>query len=152
MTPSLVLSGLEHCPLMPVDSRELRQIMACLLGAGSALRPMPAVELVLVRDADMALCNSEHMGLPGPTNVLTFPPESSGPYEQADTGPEVQPSMPAGLVLSVDTLRREAFLYGEAPRTHLLRLLAHGLGHATGLDHGPEMDLFCDNLLSSLEK
>lgn len=173
-TPQLLLTGIEYCPYLPVDSRELRQIMACLLQAGKALHPMPAVELVLVRDADMALCNGEYMSLPGPTNVLSFPSESyeepekepgdepdrqtgksaqpsAQPPAQGKHGAKPQPSMPAGLILSVDTLNREAFLYKENPREHLLRLLAHGLGHAAGFDHSPEMDLFCDNILLSLQ-
>lgn len=148
-SPALLITGLEYGPHLPVDGRELRQIMACLLDAGSALRPMPAVELVLVRDKDMALCNSVHMGLPGPTNILSFPAEPVEPAEHTDPG---LPVMPAGLVLSVDTLLREAFLYKEDPRKHLLRLLAHGLGHAAGFDHGSEMDIFCTNILSSQEK
>ena len=98
-----------------------------------------ALELVLARDEDVAELNSLHMGCAGPTNVLSFPngPEESG--EVRDLG---------SLVLSVDAVRREALLYGQAPREHCLRLLAHGLAHLIGLDHGEEMDSLCRLMLA----
>jgi probable rRNA maturation factor len=44
------------------------------------------------------------------------------------------------LALSLPTLAREAFLYGQDPAEHMLRLLSHGLLHLAGFDHGPAMD------------
>lgn len=43
------------------------------------------------------------------------------------------------LVLSVDTLERECILYGQNPHKHAIHLLAHGLAHLLGYDHGEEM-------------
>lgn len=70
----------------------------------------------------------QHLGCHGPTNVLSFPGA---------------PGMAGALLLSLDTLERECLLYGQEPCEHLLRLLAHGMGHLAGLDHGPEMDALC---------
>jgi ssRNA-specific RNase YbeY (16S rRNA maturation enzyme) len=39
----------------------------------------------------------------------------------------------------VDTLEREAFLYGQEATAYCIRLLAHGLAHLAGRDHGPAM-------------
>ena len=51
--------------------------------------------------------------------------------------------LPGILLLSLDTLARECLLYGQEPAEHALRLLAHGMGHLAGLDHGPAMDRVC---------
>ena len=44
-------------------------------------------------------------------------------------------------MFSLDTLRRECLLYGQEPAEHALRLLAHGMAHLCGLDHGEQMDM-----------
>ena len=44
------------------------------------------------------------------------------------------------LALSLDAVRREAFLYGQPAGLHMARLLAHGFLHLAGLDHGPLME------------
>ena len=115
--------------LCPLDRRELRQaLLAMCAAAASCGRPVAGVELYLITDADMAGANAGHLGCMGPTNVLSFP---GGP------------GMAGTLLLSPDTLERECLLYGQEPTEHLLRLLAHGMGHLAGLDHGPEMDALC---------
>lgn len=98
------------------------------VAAASVPVPPPAVELHLLDDARMAAANRRHMACQGPTNILSFP----GGADCAGI-----------LLLSTDCLRRECLLYGQPPREHALRLLAHGMGHLCGLDHGPEMDGLC---------
>ncbi len=71
------------------------------------------------------------------------------PHDGSHAGPhggqgEDAPCHLGWLVLSLDTWRRECLLYGQEPVEHALRLLAHGLGHLAGYDHGPEMDEFTD--------
>lgn len=119
--------------LLPVPVRTLKSLLAALLDAAGELAArgtvpsVPAsVRLALVTDAEMAVLNREAMGCPGPTNVLSFPGETE------EDG--------ADLALGVETLLRESLLYGQDPRDHLVRLLAHGMSHVCGLDHGPEMD------------
>lgn len=101
----------------------------------------------LVRDAGMADYNLRYMGCHGPTNVLSFP------IDEQIAGPEDEdvPIQLGSLVFSVDTLHRETLLYGQDPEEHCLRLLAHGLGHLAGYDHGPEMDELCSEMLSAAE-
>ena len=105
------------------------------------------LDLVLVRDAGMADYNLRYMGCHGPTNVLSFP------IDEQIAGPEDEdvPVQLGSLVFSVDTLHRETLLYGQDPEEHCLRLLAHGLGHLAGYDHGPEMDELCSEMLSAAE-
>ena len=114
---------------MPLSRQELISSLECMLASLPEGMPRPAgVELHCLRDGDMAVENAAHMGCPGPTNVLSFPGGGD---------------MPGTLLFSVDTLYRECLLYGQPPQEHAIRLLAHGMGHLMGLDHGPAMDAVC---------
>ena len=104
-----------------------------LPGQERGLRPgraerFPDVELVIAGDGAIAALNARALGCSGPTNVLSFPGGGS---------------RLGSLFLSAATLERESFLYGQDPGVHARRLLAHGFGHITGFDHGPDMDAFC---------
>lgn len=114
--------------LSPLDRRGLLAAMAAMLAVAATedvpCAP-PSVELHLLDDAAVREANRRHMGCEGPTNVLSFPGGSDSP---------------GALLLSLDTLRRECLLYGQDPREHILRLLAHGMAHLCGLDHGDTMD------------
>lgn len=85
------------------------------------------VEVRLVGDREMAELNLRFLGCFGPTNVLSFP-AGEGDEELGQ------------IVLSVDTLAREVFLYGQNPQEHMVRLLAHAFLHLAGFDHGELMD------------
>lgn len=90
-----------------------------------------AVQLIVASDGDIACVNLRNLGCSGPTNILSFPGDEGGV---------------GTLFLSADTLERESVLYGQQVPVHAVRLLAHGMGHILGFDHGPEMDDFCDFL------
>lgn len=123
----------------PLDARELKAALEAMAAAARAAgRPVDAVELYLCDDAAMACANARHLGYAGPTNVLSFP-GIAGPEGPGAGGP----GMAGTLLLSLDTLDRECLFYGQEARDHLLRLLAHGMGHLAGLDHGPEMEALC---------
>ena len=135
----LNLSGGNLCWRLPFCRTELRQALEVMLHAADAGET--ELDLVLVRDGAMAVCNRTYMQCHGPTNVLSFPMDE-------ELGKETELG---SLVLSVDTLHRECLLYGQDPREHCLRLLAHGLGHLAGYDHGPEMDNLCGMMLHAAE-
>jgi probable rRNA maturation factor len=131
--------------LSPFTPAELEASLAVMLehlgeggpGAGGAsgasCSPGGRLELALLDDGEMAELNRNYLGCPGPTNVLSFPPAS--PFrreaEERDLG---------GMALSVETVLREAWLYGQEPAFYVLKMLAHGLAHLLGHAHGPEMD------------
>ena len=124
-------------PLYP--ARPWRDRITTMLSAASAaIYDDPdaladaSVELTITHDAEIALYNERFLGCAGPTNILSFPSECGG-----DLG---------ALLLSADTLERECFLYGQPLREHSIRLLAHGLGHLLGFDHGQEMDALCEKM------
>jgi probable rRNA maturation factor len=118
----------------PFSRAECARLLRAMLD--EAERPGMAVELALLDDAAMEELNAASMGCAGPTNILSFP-AGNAPGEGA---------APGCLALSTDTLLRECFLYGQEADEHCIRLLAHGLSHLTGLDHGPEMEALSDRL------
>lgn len=111
----------------PLSRRELTRLMADILEA-LGLRGAQ-LSLTLVDDREIAGINLEFLGGDGPTNILSFPEPDSA-----------HPAWLGALVLSVETLSREAFLYGQEPGRHLARLLAHGVLHLAGWEHGADMD------------
>ena len=88
---------------------------------------VPALQAAFIDDCTIARLNETFMNCPGPTNVLSFPDCEGGEGE---------------LFISMDTLAREALMYGQKACVYLTRLLAHGLCHLAGMDHGDEMEHF----------
>ena len=122
------------CPLARAD---LHAALAAMLDAlGYAGRRL---EARIIGDGSMEALNIRWMGIPGPTNILSFPAEN----ENDSLG---------SLVLSAHACQREARLYGQDPQNYCLRLLAHGLAHLLGLDHGPHMNAACETALRAADK
>ena len=118
------------CAQLPLARRSLEPLLSSMCRKALALHKeglLPEVPkgvvLALVTDREMADLNRSAMGVPGPTNILSFP-DGEGTAE---------------LALDVAQLLREAVLYGQTPVDHMVRLLAHGLAHVCGLDHGEHM-------------
>lgn len=122
---------------LPLDRREICTVIKAMCGLLEVEtgKPTPFPELVITDDAGSEECNRAHIGCVGPTNILSFPIER-------------QKNMPVlgSLVLAATVLRRESLLYGQDPTDHAVRLLAHGMAHLLGLEHGPEMWNLCDRL------
>lgn len=90
------------------------------------------VACVFVGDAAIHDLNAEYRGKDAPTNVLSFATED-----------ELLPGVPAVLgdvVLSLDTILREALAQNKTPRDHTAHLIVHGLLHLLGFDHESEED------------
>ncbi|MEA4856736.1 MAG: rRNA maturation RNase YbeY [Solidesulfovibrio sp.] len=128
--------GLGH-PGLPASRPELAALCRRLLRALDL--EGRDFDLRVVGDAEMARLNRDYLGLPGPTNVLSFP-----------AGDPDRPDSLGEMALSLDTVAREAFLYGQDPAEHLARLLAHGFLHLAGLDHGPVMEALTDAAVAAL--
>jgi probable rRNA maturation factor len=86
--------------------------------------PLSELSLALVGDARMAQLHEQFMGLPGPTDVLTFPLEESG--RGRVTSGEVVVCVPEAL--------RRAKAEGQKPERELLLYALHGLLHLSGYD------------------
>lgn len=123
-------------PYFVLLSRREAEQEACRLLAFLDLQDY-ALELQLTGDREVAELNQRFLGLPGPTNVLSFPTED----EEGFLG---------SIVVSVQAVVREAHLYAQPTREHLLRLLAHSVLHLAGYEHGPLMDELTENAVRSL--
>ncbi len=132
----------------PFRRGDVRRILAVMGAAAGVARG--EVEIRFVTDAEMARLNTEALGLPGPTNVLAFPAGGSSLTSSAGEG-EGGPLL-GSLAISPETLLRECLLYGQEPEEHALRLLAHGLAHLLGHDHGPVMDVLCRKMEEAAEE
>jgi probable rRNA maturation factor len=88
------------------------------------------VSVLLTDDAAIRDLNRDWRGKDQPTNVLSFPapvpPGAAGPRHFGD------------IVLSFDTIRREAEDEGKTLRDHALHLVVHGTLHLLGYDHEDE--------------
>lgn len=110
-------------PPLPASAREAARL------AEAVARTLDLADsdfdLLLTDDLEIAELNLSFLGLNGPTNVLSFEDE-----EGESLG---------SIVISVDAVERESMLYGQNPLEHFARLLAHGLLHLSGMEHGDEM-------------
>jgi probable rRNA maturation factor len=126
---------------------ELVWTVATALDATRAPRPA-SVGLILAADAELAALNVTHMGVDGPTDVLSFPllpPEAFAPGAAAPTDPR-----PPGrrihlgdIVVSVERAQAQAEA-GRGGQTGDVRwsaadelrlLVTHGILHICGFDH-----------------
>ena len=125
--------------LVPLHWRQMRAALDAMLDVPTDFNDCGfhapiAVELFLLDDAAVAKANARHLDCTGPTNILSFPGGTDAP---------------GVLLLSLDTLQRECLLYGQDASEHAIRLLAHGMGHLCGLDHGPVMDDLCQQFMDA---
>lgn len=105
-------------PGVPRVLPDLALVEACTRALAAAGAPAPAsVGLILTDDAEIAELNAEHMGEPGPTDVLSFPflpPEAFPPHEP---DPDRGRSPLAGG--SAAALPTEGFVLPPGRRIHL---------------------------------
>lgn len=119
-----------HFPLSRHELLELCEVILEAIGLEGH-----GFSLTLVDDREIARLNQEFLGCPGPTNILSFPAGAA----DGEASPDVEEGFLGELALSLNTLARETLLYGQEPTEHLARLLAHGILHLAGYDHGEEM-------------
>lgn len=111
------------------DSDELLRRTATatwnVVGAGAA-----ELSILLTDDARTRILNRDFRGMDRPTNVLSFPAE--------DEGAPGRPRLLGDVVLSLETVRREADEQSKPLADHLCHLTVHGILHLLGHDHQSE--------------
>lgn len=103
-----------------------------------ALRLPPVeVSLVLGDDDLLAQLNGDYRDKQGPTNVLSFPAlDFATPFKkEAGAVGLFAGALLGDIVMSFDTLAREAQDGGKSLTAHALHLLTHGFLHLLGHDH-----------------
>lgn len=90
--------------------------------------PDSELSVVLTGDDEIAGLNEEYLGRQGPTNVIAFP-MMEGAFG------DVNPGLLGDVVLSVETVDREAADLGYTMEEMLDFYLVHGILHLVGYDH-----------------
>ncbi len=103
------------------------------------------VSLLFVDEATIAALHERFMGLPGPTDVLSFPiddePTIGGRSpDQGGTGPgdggsDEVPNLLGDVVICPAVAARNAVEHGVPVEDELALLVVHGLLHLLGMDH-----------------
>jgi len=110
--------------ILVVDPTWLARIVRTALGAAGIRRAEIGVRLV--DDAGIARLHERWLGIPGPTDVITFDLAAGGDGLHGD------------IAASTETARRLARELGWQPRHELAYYVIHGLLHLTGEDdHTP---------------
>jgi probable rRNA maturation factor len=111
-----------------LDAAELRRIADRMLGA---LRLEHAeLSVLLVDDAGMQVLNREHRNKDKPTDVLSFPQPKP---RRSEPG---MPRLLGDVVISLPTALRQARSRKRELLPEVRFLLAHGILHLVGHDHG----------------
>jgi len=86
-----------------------------------------------VDDPEITKLNKTYLGRTGPTNVIAFP------MQLGEFG-EINPNLLGDVVISLDTVAREAQENSMSIETRFEQLLLHGILHLFGFEHekGPE--------------
>ncbi len=105
---------------------EAEFLSARITKAISELVDVPEAELsvVLADDEYIQFLNNKFRKKDKPTNVLSFPTDEEG--EVGD------------VILSLNTLKKEALEQGKTLTNHFIHLLTHGILHLLGFDHEQE--------------
>lgn len=116
---------------LPINSGKLRRRLVRLL---KALGLSEAdLSVTITDDESIRQINREYRGLDAPTNVLAFALEEGEPMPGA-------PRVLGDVLISAETIMREAPPLGYSDAGMLYFYLIHGLLHLIGYDHelGPE--------------
>jgi probable rRNA maturation factor len=105
---------------------------------GAAVQALAASErggaqelsIVFTDDAAMQKLNAKWRGKDAPTNVLSFP----------QPGSKNSAGLLGDVILSAETLAREAGLADKTLEDHMAHLIIHGYLHLLGFDHETEAD------------
>jgi probable rRNA maturation factor len=100
------------------------------------------VSVLFCDDAFIHNLNATYRGIDAPTDVLSFS-QTEGPgvdHPEAVRGGDGAPVAAGDIVISLDTLTRQAAEYDVSLEEELKRLLIHGILHLAGHDHGEHHD------------
>jgi probable rRNA maturation factor len=133
----------------PLSDAEIANAAARALAAADAPSP-GSVTIVLTDDDELAELNREHMGMEGPTDVLSFPMLAPDAFPLAGRAGDLVPSSPlrgrthiGDIAISVERVAEQAE-QGRGGQTGDVRwstgdelrlLVTHGTLHLCGLDH-----------------
>ncbi len=118
----------------PIVTDELLRLAELVLDQ-EGLESETGVSLVLIDEIQMAELNEAHMGKSGPTDVLSFPIESSSPGVPPKRAPGGPPIELGDVFIAPSVVRVNAERHGVPFGEELSLMVVHGLLHLLGWDH-----------------
>ena len=118
------------------DVTSLRELSARVM-AGEEVEASSQLSVLITSDEEMAKLNLAFLGIDEPTDVLSFPDEADGFFDEADALPYL-----GDIAIGIETATRQAEEHSHSLDAELAHLLVHGILHLCGYDHvtGPEDD------------
>ncbi|HEX9744295.1 MAG TPA: rRNA maturation RNase YbeY [bacterium] len=103
----------------------------------SAIDAAPGVDVTICGDDKIRLINREHRGIDKPTDVLSFPQQTAEDLNEIGTD---SISILGDLVISVETISRQASERGLDFAARFIECLIHGVLHLLTYDHEVDED------------
>jgi len=123
---TIVVDVSDRQKLLRVSVPGLEQLVRKALAAEGV--EQAEIGIVLVDDRRIAAVHRRWLGVPGPTDVITFDLATGA------AGPPQAAVLAGDIVVSTETARRMARAVGWTPRHELAYYIVHGLLHLTGHD------------------
>lgn len=98
------------------------------------------LSITFTTDEEIQVINREYRGIDRPTDVISFALEEEGEGEITFERMEEMPILLGDLIISLDTMRRQAVEYNHEEKRELGFLALHGFLHLLGYDHMTEED------------
>ncbi|MBI2590073.1 rRNA maturation RNase YbeY [Candidatus Berkelbacteria bacterium] len=133
----LELDLIENLPV-PIKRHLIEQKIREVLATHAQFLTEVTLELVIVDDREMQILNHQHRGIQAPTDVLSLPMAMD--VERGTVVPNhTQAPLCLGTILiSLETVRRQATRFGQKLEELFLELVEHGVRHLVGHDHDDE--------------
>ena len=112
--------------------------------------PKGELSILVVDDSEIKTLNKNYLNRSGPTNVIAFP------MKEGDFS-DINPQLLGDVVISIETVGREALQSGISTEERFAQLLVHGILHLFGFDHekseqdARKMEKKSDELLKLIE-
>ena len=117
-----------------INQKQLEEILKVFLK--NLFKNKRGLSLYLTDDAEIQKLNQQFRGKDSPTDILSWPYAADEPdldFPKVEGTDEVE--LAGDLMVSAETVRKQAEENGWDFETELIRLLAHGCAHLAGWDH-----------------
>lgn len=118
--------------VLPVRVADLKRLVTAAI---RELRvPAAELSLTIVDDAEIADLHDRWLGIPGPTDVITFDLGPAASLALSTKTATISSHLNGEIIASAETARREANRYHWQPEYELAYYFVHGLLHLCGFD------------------
>lgn len=131
----LTIHHKEASPLF-FSVEELEELGVCAIKYAGFIPTNVEISLLIVDDLFIKKLNYEYRGIDKPTNVLSF----DGDIPTLENTSNGEECLLGSIVISYDTLKREAIEQNKTIKDHFYHLIVHSILHLLGYDHEKSMD------------